>query len=117
MHSIGSSAAVVGLVARLVSYLRSPPSAAKIKNTATENPPNTLSEYPAGMRFKTTNDTDCLPIRTGPEGKSKVPACTVHDLFLEILDKGKGKHPALRTEMPCPEFSVDPSKDTQSKPL
>merc|ERR1719183_1601441 len=115
LFSFGAGAAGVGLLGAL--YLRRPPKADKIEKAAAEHPPNTLSEYPAGMCFKTTDGTACLPIRTGREGKSSIPSVTLHDLFRELLDNGKGKHPALRAEIPCPKFPGDPTKDPPSAPL
>ena len=85
LATVGAGAAGVGLLAALV--LRSPPKAANIQKAAVENSPDTLSEYPAGRKVKTTDGTECLPIRTGREGMSKIPSVTLHDLFRELLDR------------------------------
>ena len=107
---------LLGLAAAVILKLRVPPKPKKIASKAVDIPKNTLSQYSDGMRFKTTDGTDCLPIRASSKGLASIPATTIHGLFAEIIRKGKGGFPALCTERPCPPFTSQKA-DVPSAPL
>ena len=105
---------LLGAAVAAILKLRVPPKPKKIENQAPENREVTLSKYPSGMRFKTTDGTEALPIRRGLEDFSSMAPTTLHALFLLIIKKGKGGFPALRVEHPCPAFNP---KEDNSAPL
>ena len=94
---------LLGAAVAAILKLRVPPKPKKIENQAPENREVTLSKYPSGMRFKTTDGTEALPIRRGLEDFSSMAPTTLHALFLLIIKKGKGGFPALRVVRVCIE--------------